>query len=266
MNSLRSTLVRRRAKLGMASLVVALVLAATAAFCLPVQSAHAEGEDTFTAQGLVYTVIDDGSSSGVPSATVSGVDSTTTHHVLSSRVTDDESTRYRVTGISENALKDLSGTLYVQTSMSDYLYSLTSVYGLSTSATISLQIDTDITITSTSSYELDGVTYSLSSGMTFTYFELYSDYASVTNKTGSALDLTINTGTASAPEYGKTYSLANDASVAAYDLSADVESLTLQYRVGGGEWVECAFDEYPSAGNNTITLPAGTARDGQLEV
>lgn len=239
-------------------------------FAFPKASYAAAVGDTFSSDGFIYKVVEEGKVQLIGWEEDPVVDpSTNALYELRTSISVKEDASYvdyEVVGLAKDALKDFDQVLVLDAT-SDSLFSdaLSSESGLGSDVALTLKTDTyeasSIDLKSSSSYELteDGSasrTVTLPEGYSFGSYVISGTDTTFSNSTSSAVDVVY-----AGPSKDVTYSLPVGESLKTKWFRPFIDTLT--YSVNGGN------EESVSADYNSkieVTLPEGTPLDATIKV
>jgi hypothetical protein len=239
-------------------------------FAFPKTSYAAAVGDTFSSDGFIYEVVEEGKVQLIGWEEDPVVDpSTNALYELRTSISVKEDASYvdyEVVGLAKDALKGFDQVLVLDAT-SDSLFSgaLSSESGLGSDVVLTLKVDTyeasSIDLRSSSSYELteDGSasrTVTLPEGYSFSSYVISGTDTTFTNSTSSAVNVVY-----AGPSKDVAYSLPVGESLKTKWFRPFIDTLT--YSVNGGN------EESVSAGYNSkieVTLPEGTPLDATIKV
>lgn len=239
-------------------------------FAFPKASYAAAVGDTFSSDGFIYKVVEEGKVQLIGWEEDPVVDpSTNALYELRTSISVKEDASYvdyEVVGLAKDALKGFDQVLVLD-AMSDSLFSdaLSSESGFGSDVVLTLKVDTyeasSIDLTSSSSYELteDGSasrTVTLPEGYSFSSYVISGTDTTFTNSTSSAVNVVY-----AGPSKDVTCSVPAGESLKTKWFRPFIDTLT--YSVNGGN------EESVSADYNSkieVTLPEGTPLDATIKV
>lgn len=240
-------------------------------FAFPKASYAAAVGDTFSSDGFIYKVVEEGKVQLIGWEEDPVVDpSTNALYELRTSISVKEDASYvdyEVVGLAKDALKDFDKVLVLDAT-SDSLFgdALSSESGLGSDVVLTLKVDTyeasSIDLRSSSSYELmeDGSasrTVTLPEGYSFSSYVISGTDTTFTNSTSSAVNVVY-----AGPSKDVAYSLPVGESLKTKWFRPFIDTLT--YSVNGGNEESVSADY-----NNSkieVTLPEGTPLDATIKV